>query len=113
MNRKELDAFVEHHQLSAAHVDLALTLAGARRTPAETRRFAVRSLMLAGFISLAAGLVFFVAANWDELRVVGRFALMELLLLASLALALLRPPPQALGRYALLAAFVTTGALLA
>jgi len=113
MNRRELDAFVEHHQLSAANADLALTLAGARPTLAETSRFAVRALMLAGIISLAAGVVFFVAANWDALRVVGRFALLELLLLASLVLALSRPPPQALGRYALLVGFVTTGALLA
>ncbi len=113
MNRKELDAFVEHHRLSAANVDLTLTLARARPTPAETSRFALRALMLAGIISLAAGVVFFVAANWAELRVVGRFALLELLLLASLVLALFRPPPQALGRYALLGAFVTTGALLA
>ena len=88
MNRKELDAFVEHHQLSAANVDLTLTLARARPTPAETSRFALRALLLAGIISLAAGVVFFVAANWAELRVVGRFALLELLLLASLVLAL-------------------------
>jgi uncharacterized membrane protein len=113
MNRKELDVFIEHHQLSAPNVDLALTLAGARPTPAETSRFALRALMLAGVLSLAAGVVFFVAANWDALRVVGRFALLEVVLLASLVLALVRPPPQTLGRSALLIAFVTTGALLA
>jgi len=113
MNRNELDAFVEHHQLSATNVDLALTLAGARPTPAETHRFAVRVLMLAGMLSLAAGVVFFVAANWDALRVAGRFALLEALLLVSLVLAFWRPPPQDIGRYALLTAFVTTGALLA
>jgi uncharacterized membrane protein len=113
MNRKELDAFAEHHQLSASNVDLTLSLAGARPTPAETHRFAIRVLMLAGVISLAAGVVFFVAANWDALRVAGRFALLEALMLASLVLALLRPPPKDIGRYALLTAFVTTGALLA
>jgi len=113
MNRRELDAFVEHHQLSAGNVDLALTLAGARPTPAETRGFATRLLMLAGVISFAAGIVFFIAANWDVLRVAGRFALLELLMLVSLVLALLRPPPKSIGRYALLIAFVTTGALLA
>lgn len=113
MNRKELDAFVEHHQLSAGNVDLALTLAGARPTPAETRGFATRVLMLAGMVSFAAGVVFFVAANWDVLRVAGRFALLELLMLVSLVLAVLRPPPKSIGRYALLTAFVTTGALLA
>lgn len=113
MNRKELDAFVEHHELNAANVDLALTLAGARPTAAETFRFAIRALMLAGILSLAAGVVFFVAANWDALRVAGRFALLETLMLGSLVLALLRPPPKAIGRYALLTAFMTTGALLA
>jgi uncharacterized membrane protein len=113
MNRKELDAFVEHHQLSAGNVDLALTLAGARPTPTETHGFATRLLMLAGVVSFGAGIVFFIAANWDVLRVAGRFALLELLMLASLVLALWRPPPKSLGRYALLTAFVTTGALLA
>lgn len=113
MNRKELDAFVEHHQLSASNVDLALTLARARPTQSETHRFAIRVLLLAGILSLAAGVVFFVAANWDVLRVAGRFALLEVLIVVSVVLALLRPPPRATGRYALLTAFVTTGALLA
>jgi uncharacterized membrane protein len=113
MNRKELDAFVEHHRLDAAHVELALTLARARPAPAETLRFVIRASMLAGIVSLAAGMVFFVAANWDALRVAGRFALLEAVLLGSLALALLRPAPRPVARYALLTAFVTTGALLA
>jgi len=113
MNRKELDAFVEHHQLSAGSVDLALTLAGARPTAAETHRFATRVLMLAGILSLAAGIVFFVAANWQALKVGGRFALLEAVLLTSVVLALWRPAPNNTGRYALLTAFVTTGALLA
>lgn len=113
MNRKELDAFVEHHKLSASDVDLALNLAGARPSPSETHRFAIRVLMLAGILSLAAGIVFFVAANWDALRVTGRFVLLEAVMVVSLFLALLRPPPKDHGRYALLTAFVTTGALLA
>ena len=39
-------------------------------------------LRIAGVLSLAAGVVFFVAANWSEIAVFGRFALLELLLLA-------------------------------
>lgn len=113
MNRKELDGFVGHHQLDSTQVDLALNLAGARPSPAETLRFARRTLLLAGILSLAAGIVFFVAANWTALGVAGRFALLELLMLVSLVLALWRPPPKEIGRYALLTAFVTTGALLA
>ena len=37
-------------------------------------------LRIAGVLSLAAGLVFFVAANWSEIAVFGRFALIELVL---------------------------------
>jgi uncharacterized membrane protein len=113
MNRTELDAFVAHHQLTTQNVELALTLAEARPTPAETSQFLVQLVTLAGVLSLAAGLVNFVPAHWDGLHVAGRFALFEALLFVSLALALWRPPPRAVGRYALLAGFVTTGALLA
>jgi len=57
--------------------------------------------------------VFFVAANWSEIAVFGRFALLELLLVACAVVALLKPPPATLGRTALFLGFITTGALLA
>lgn len=66
-----------------------------------------------GIVSLAAAVVFFVAANWSEIAVFGRFALLELVLLASAVVAFLRPPPSGVGRAALFMAFIVTGALLA
>jgi uncharacterized membrane protein len=113
MNRKELDAFVAHYALAPADVAVALELAGARPSAADLARFAVRVLRLAGVLSLAAGLVFFIAANWESLAVLGRFVLVEAVLVLSVAVALWKPPPNALGRYALLLAFIATGALLA
>jgi uncharacterized membrane protein len=113
MNRKELDQLVAHYQLTPTQIERTLALAHARPAPSETSRFAHLTLMLAGVSSLAAGVVFFVAANWSELRIVGRFVLLEALLLAALMLAFWRPPPHSTGRYALLAAFVIAGALLA
>jgi hypothetical protein len=113
MDRRELDAFVERHALSGEHVALAFEVSGARPAAADVRRFAVRMLRLAGVLSLAAGVVFFVAANWDALAVVGRFALVESALVASAGLALFRPPPRATGRHALLLALFMTGALIA
>jgi uncharacterized membrane protein len=113
MNRKELDAFVAHHALAPAGVEVALELAGARPSPADLARFAGRMLKLAGVLSLAAGLVFFIAANWEALAVLGRFVLVEAVLVLSVAVALWKPPPNALGRYALLLGFIATGALLA
>lgn len=113
MNRRDLDAFVAHYRLSAEAATVVLDLTAARPAPAEFRLFLVRVLQLAGVLSLAAGLVFFIAANWQDLGVTGRFALIQGVIVASVALALWKPSPHALGRYSLLMAFIATGALLA
>jgi uncharacterized membrane protein len=113
MNRKELDALAAHHRLGADAVESMMALAVARPAPSEMRRFGVRVLQLAGVLSLAAGVVFFVAANWGALSVLGRFVLVEALLVLSVGVALWRPAPHAVGRYALLLAFIVSGALLA
>jgi uncharacterized membrane protein len=113
MNRSELDAFVANHRLSAAAIEAAFEIADARPNASEIRQFAVRLLQLAGIVSLAAGIVFFVAANWSELGVAGRFVLVQGILVVTVALALWKPPPHTLGRRALFMAFIATGALLA
>jgi uncharacterized membrane protein len=113
MNRKELDAFVAHHRLAPVAIEASLDIVAARPSALEIRHFAVRLLQLAGVLSLAAGVVFLIAANWSEFGVMGRFALVQFVLVVSLALALWRPPPQSLGKYAVLMAFISTGALLA
>jgi uncharacterized membrane protein len=113
MKRAELDAFVAHHGLSRSDVEVALELAEARPSAAELRSALIRILQLAGLLSLAAGVIFFIAANWELFAVFGRFALLEVLLAACVGLALWQPPPLPLGRFALLGAFMLTGALLA
>lgn len=113
MNRYDLDALVAHHQLDAAATDEVLTLAQARPTRTELSQFISRMLQLAGVLSLAAGIVFFIAANWDAFAIFGRFALIETLMIVAVAIALWKPPPLALGRFALLMAFILTGVLLA
>jgi uncharacterized membrane protein len=113
MNRYELDALIAHYKLDAAAANEALEASHARPTRAELIRFAVRLLQLAGVLSLAAGIVFFIAANWDDFEVLGRFVLVEALLVVAVAIALWKPPPAAAGKYALLMAFILTGVLLA
>lgn len=113
MDRNAFDALAAHHGLSTEGVERMLELADARPDRKEIERFAVRGLHLAGVLSIAGGVVFFVAANWSALAVVGRFALVQAVLVGAVAIALRRPPPDAVGRYALLLAFIVTGALLA
>ncbi len=51
---------------------------GASVTCRGFRLFLIRVLQLAGVLSLAAGLVFFIAASWQAIGVTGRFALIRL-----------------------------------
>lgn len=77
------------------------------------RRFLAQGLRGAGLGAVCAGVLFFVAANWQDYGVLGRFVLLQSALLMSAALALWRPPPQPQGQAALLLATLLTGGLLA
>ncbi|MES1263411.1 MAG: DUF2157 domain-containing protein, partial [Peristeroidobacter soli] len=94
-------------------METVLDLADARPSRAEGTRFFANCLRIAGLLSLAAGIIFFVAANWSRVSVFGRFALIELVLIACAVLAWIKPPPAFLGRGAVFLAFIATGALLA
>jgi len=92
--------------------EFAPTVVG-RPTPAEWRAFAARLLHASGLGALGAGLIFFVAANWQAWGLLGRFGLLQAGLLLCIGTALWRPPPQRIGQAALLLATLFTGALLA
>jgi len=84
-----------------------------RPTPAEWRAFEARLLHAGGLGSLVAGVIFFVAANWQAWGLAGRFGLLQAGLLTCAAAALWQPPPARTGQAALLLATLFTGALLA
>ncbi len=111
--RDELDRVAANYSLDEAGVSAMLEIAGARPDRAAVLDFLARSARIGAVLSLAAGVVFFVAANWSRIAVFGRFALLELLLLAFVAIAFVKPPPRFVGRAAVLLAFVVTGALFA
>jgi len=113
LKRAELDRIAGHYGLDARGVDALLEVAEARPGASASLRFLSRMFAIGGLLSLAAGVVFFVAANWSAIAVFGRFALLEILLLACVVIALFRLPPSDLGRGVLFLAFVVTGALLA
>ena len=113
MNRTELDAFAARHRLPAEAVAAALALTRNRPARDDWRTFGVRLLNGLGILGLAAGAIFFVAANWQDYGVFGRFAILEAALLASVGTALWLPPPARTGQSALMLATLLTGALLA
>ena len=113
MDRLTFDAFCQQHALDAAATRSALHRAGGQPDAAAWRHFAARLAHGAGLGALGAGVLFFVAANWQDYGVLGRFVLMQTALLACVGVALWRPPPQATGHAALLLATLLTGGLLA
>jgi len=113
MKRSVLDQLVLEQRLNEPTAAMALDLSGARPDAAAWRSFLVRLLNGAGIAALGAGAIFFVAANWQDYGVLGRFALLQVALLAAAGLALWRPPPHALGQGAVTLAVLFTGALLA
>ncbi len=113
MDRPALDTFTRQHQLSPAAVGAALQLSGARPDVPAWRAFAATLLRAAGLGAIGAGILFFVAANWQVFGVLGRFALLQTALLACIGVALWRAPPSLPGQGALILATLLTGGLLA
>ncbi len=113
MDRPALDTFTRQHQLSPAAVGAALQLTGARPDVPAWRAFAATLLRAAGLGAIGAGILFFVAANWQVFGVLGRFALLQTALLACIGVALWRAPPSLPGQGALILATLLTGGLLA
>jgi uncharacterized membrane protein len=113
MKRSVLDRVVLERRLDEPAVAMALDLSGARPDAAAWRAFLARLLEGAGIAGLGAGAIFFVAANWQDYGIAGRFALLQAALAAATGFALWRPPPAALGQAALTLAVLFTGALLA
>ena len=113
MDRPALDAFSTRHALAPPAIAAALRLTGAHPDAAQWRAFAATLLRAAGLGALGAGVLFFVAANWQDYGVFGRFALLQSALLACVALAWWRTPQSLPGQAALLLATLLTGALLA
>jgi uncharacterized membrane protein len=99
--------------LSREAIDVALSLADLRPPRAEWREFAVRAMRLGGILSLAAGMIFLVAFNWDNLGMYARFGMVEVPLLAALAVAWIKGVERLPGKLALMLAVLLTGALLA
>ena len=103
----------EERLLSTEAIRIALDVSGLRPGSFETREFAVRVMRFAAVLSLAAGIIFLVAFNWQQLGLYGRFAVVEIPLLLAVAVAWVKGIERLSGRLALVLAVLLTGALLA
>jgi uncharacterized membrane protein len=111
--RHEILEWAEEGRIPPGDLRRALDVAGALPDSSEWRRFLDRLLLFGGTILVAAGVIFFLAFNWNDLGRMFKFALVEALLVAALAFSWRLGLERISGKAALLGAALLTGALLA
>ncbi len=94
-------------------VETAMHMGGVLPDAGDWRRFIERMLLGLGILSIAIGIVFFIAYNWHNFGKFGKFALVEGVLLLSVSPIVRYEPDSRIGRYALTGASIVVGALWA
>jgi uncharacterized membrane protein len=111
--RSEILEWTEQGHVAPENLRRALEAGGALPGARDWRLFLDRTLLYIGAVLLAAAVVFFFAYNWRDLGRLAKFALVELPLVAALALVWRVGLERAAGKAALLAAALLVGASLA
>jgi uncharacterized membrane protein len=109
----DLIRYAENGTFSAPALAAALRLAGVTPDAAAWRRFFDRLLIISGALLAGAGVIFFVAYNWQALGRYARFGMLEALILASTLYALAAGLGALRAQAALLFAVLAQGGLLA
>lgn len=112
-NRNHILDWAEQGRIRPDVLPAALRLAGVTPSPADWRRFADGLALWLGVIFLGAGVIFFLAYNWDALGRFAKFGMVEVLILAAIFACFKLRLDQLSGRAALLGATLLMGALLA
>lgn len=111
--RSSIFAWVEAGALPVEAVPEALRLAGVTPSAGAWLRFLNRVAFGLGTLLVAAGVIHFVAFNWQALPRWGKFALVEAAIVVAIGVVWRAGCDNLVGRVALIAAALFTGALLA
>ncbi len=111
--RSQILHLIDQGRLDPKQAEAAMQAAGVFPGRRDWYRFIERLLLGLGILSMALGVVFFVAYNWDTLGKFGKFALVEGALVASLLPLLRYDLHSRIGQFSLTGAAILVGALLA
>ena len=111
--RNEILDWAEDGRIPPGDLRGALDVAGALPDSAAWRQFLDRLLLFGGTLFVAAGVIFFLAFNWNDLGRMAKFALVEVLLVVALVSVWRLGVERIAGKAALLGAALFTGALFA
>lgn len=111
--RREILEWAEQGRLAPEDVRRALKLAGVLPSGGDWRLFLDRMLLWMGSVMTAAGVIFFLAYNWNEIGHFTKFGMVEAALVATLFLVWKLGLERPAGKAALLAGAVLVGAIFA
>ena len=112
-NRLILLEWAEQSSIEGAKLPQALQLLDTLPSRSDWRRFLDKLLLALGTLLAVSGVIFFFAYNWDEMGRFSRFALVQGLIVLTLAGVWYLDLEKITGKVALLAAGVLVGVLLA
>jgi uncharacterized membrane protein len=111
--RQDLLEWAQAGRIAPGNLRRALQIGAVLPDREQWRAFLDRLLLWLGVVMLAAGAIFFLAYNWNDLGRYAKFALAEAMILAALAVLWWQGLERIAGKAALLAVALFTGALLA
>jgi uncharacterized membrane protein len=111
--RDEILDWADHGRIAPENLRAALEAGGALPSAPDWRGFLERLLLWIGAVLVAAGVIFFIAYNWQSMGRYAKFALAEAAIVVALGFVWWLGLERAAGRAALLAASLLVGALLA
>ena len=111
--RDEILDWADHGRIAPEKLRAALEAGGALPSAHDWRGFLERLLLWIGAVLVAAGVIFFIAYNWQSMGRYAKFALAEAAIVVALGFVWWLGLERAAGRAALLAASLLVGALLA
>jgi uncharacterized membrane protein len=82
--RQQILQWQQQGHIKSQDIDKSLELNEAQISPNEWYQFITKSLLFLGFVSLAVGIIFFFAYNWDNMTKMTKFVLVQLTLAVSL-----------------------------
>jgi uncharacterized membrane protein len=113
MNRDQLDHFATRLALSRYAVEESLRFTRLTPSPSGWRLFIDAILRWVGVAALSAGAIFFIAANWQDFGLAGRFLLLQTAFIICIGVAMWRPSARLIAAPSLAVAFMFAGGMLA
>lgn len=104
---------IEQEHLQQQHLDQAMQLAELTPTASQWQGFLRALVFWSGIIALSSGLIFFIAANWQEIGRMAKFVLVECAIIGAVVGYWCFQQNEKVKRACLLIAFLSVGALMA